>query len=53
MGVTSVAEREIIFWSTGVVFGEEGKLSWAPTVSGFMERNEPVFIYERPMLQLR
>ena len=52
MGVMA-AERELVFVCQGFQFASEGRLTWAPTASGFMERREPVFLYNRPILRLR
>ncbi len=50
MGVLAT-ERELMFLCPGFTFADEGKLAPAATVSGFMEREEPVFLRQRPLIR--
>ena len=52
MGAAS-ADRELVIWSQGWIFLVEEKLAPAVTVDGFMERKEPAFSLDPPMLRLK
>lgn len=41
-------EREIIITGMGFIFVDEPQIAPAPTVSGWMEREEPLFLWELP-----
>ena len=46
------AGRELSVWGQGWVFLADDVLNWDTSVKGFMERNEPVFVTERPILKI-
>jgi len=45
------ADRELVFSCYRFDWVPEGKLAPGATEAGFMERQEPVFLYERPILR--
>lgn len=40
------AERELVFWCEDFMFVDETKPAPVPSVSGFMERQEPLFLFK-------
>jgi hypothetical protein len=52
MGVLSV-DREIVFLCNGFHFVEEGKLAPVPTITGLMQREEPLFLHDIPNMHIK